>query len=321
MNREELALQIKKKALEVGFSAAGITDALIPEKAAAGLNEYIREKRHGTMDWMQRTQAQRSNPAAYFPQVRSIIMTASNYFRSAEEMRFPAECGDISLYARGRDYHKVIRKRLKILLEFITGLEPDTNGRPFVDSFPIMEKPLAQKAGLGWIARNTTLILKGKGSYYFLGGLLLNLELPADQPFTEDYCGSCHACQEACPTNALLHDRQIDSRRCISYLTIEHSGAIEPSLQKKMQNYVFGCDICQIVCPWNRFSTDTAEKDFFSRFKLEDLKLERLLNLSENEFNRLFEGTPVRRSGYQNFLRNAKIARENLNRQGNKTAD
>ncbi len=305
--------QLKQQAKQLGFTSIGITNAEYLQSASKNLIKYLEEGRHGTMDWLARTEKERADPKAFFPEAKSVLMTAHNYYRADEKMLSSPEAGSISNYARGRDYHKVVRKKLKTLLNWIIQEIPETKGRVFVDSFPIMEKPLAMKAGIGWIAKNTTLIIKGKGSYYFLGGILLNLELPQDEPLTNEFCGKCTRCMQACPTDAITAPFQLDSNRCISYLTIEHHGQIDEIYHSKMGNYIFGCDICQMVCPWNRqFASRTQETDFFSRFSENDLLLARLSSLSKEEFEKMFEGTPVRRAGYENFLRNVQIAKKNI---------
>ncbi|GAB4376561.1 MAG: tRNA epoxyqueuosine(34) reductase QueG [Calditrichia bacterium] len=311
---DTLAELIKKKALELGFETAGITHSEILEQAAADLHQMITEGKHGSMQWLAKTERQRPDPRAFFPDAKSVLMVAHNYYRQKDVRPIPPYSGIISLYARGRDYHKVLRKKLKRLLAEIQEREPTARGRIFVDSFPIMEKPLAVRAGIGWIGKNTTLLLKQKGSFFFLGGIILNLPLPADKPFTENYCGRCNRCQQACPTNALEIPGQLDSRRCISYLTIEHEGAIPEEFHPGMGTHIFGCDICQLVCPWNRFAQDTTETDFFSRFHDSDLKLTLLARLSQKQFERMFEGTPFRRVGYENFKRNVTIAQMNMRR-------
>ncbi len=307
---------IKNKALETGFSAVGITSPEYLKKSAAHLNKFIADGRQGTMNWLAETAESRPDPAAFFPGAESVIMVALNYFRKNEKLLTSPRLGNISLYARGRDYHKVMRKKLKHLLAWIGQREKKTEGRIFVDSFPVMEKPLAARAGLGWIAKNSTLIIKGKGSYFFLGGILLNLPLPFDNPFDQQFCGSCSRCLEACPTSALTEPFQLDARRCLSYLTIEHTGIIDPSFQPAMGNYIFGCDICQLVCPWNiKFAHSTSVKDFNSRFGGQRLLLEHLVKLSREQYEKKFEGTPVRRTGYKRFLRNVEFARKNSERQ------
>ena len=304
--------KIKNLALESGFSAVGIAGTEYLADAARNLQQMVSQKRHGEMDWLAATLKERPDPTAFFPGAKSILMVAYNYYRKEEPFFLPEDCGTISVYARGRDYHKVVRGKLKKLLSHIKELAPNTEGRIFVDSFPIMEKPLAVRAGLGWIGKNTMLIMKSRGSYFFLGGILLNLPLPADQPFSGDFCGSCNRCQQACPTGALTAPYQIDASRCISYLTIEHRSAIDPAFHSAMGNLIFGCDICQMVCPWNRFAQDSTESDFFSRFSANDLLLSRLSSLSKQEFEKMFEGTPVRRAGYERFRRNVEIARKNM---------
>ncbi len=308
---QEIVNQIKEKGKELNFSEIAICDAEPLEDASQLLQTWIGNQFHGTMQWMVRTQTERANPRSYFPQAQSIIVVALNYFRSSEPIQRSAGKGNISIYARGRDYHKVLRKKLKQLLSYIQTWIPEARGRVCVDSFPIMEKPLAVKAGIGWIGKHTNLIIKGKGSYYFLGEILLSEKLPPDEPLTTEYCGTCNRCQVACPTNALDEVFVLDSRKCISYLTIEHEGEIEAELRPGMENWVFGCDICQAVCPWNRFSEDTDEPDFSDRLPEEWFDVNRMSQMTEAEFQQLFEGTPVRRAGYQNFMRNVRIALSN----------
>ncbi|GAB4334756.1 MAG: tRNA epoxyqueuosine(34) reductase QueG [Calditrichia bacterium] len=308
----DLKEKIISKTLELGFEAAGITDAAPLREDGENLQAMVEAGYYGEMHWLAETAVKRSNPAAFFPQAKSVLIAAHGYFRKDEPLQYPPDCGQIALYARGRDYHKVLRNKLKKVLEFIKDLNPAAEGRIFVDSFPIMEKPLAVKAGLGWIGKNTCFIIKKKGSWYHLGGILLNLPLKPDEPLTEDFCGSCHRCMDACPTGALLSAGEMDARRCISYLTIEHHGEITTELVDKMGNLIFGCDICQIVCPWNRKSTDCAEPDLRGRFSTAELKLERLSQLTREEFEQRFAGTPLRRAGYESFTRNLRIAIKNL---------
>lgn len=306
-----LSRQIKSKAIDLGFSAAGISSAEILQEAEKNLKLWLAKGMQGSMDWMTATSEERANPKAFFKEAKSVLMIAQNYFRPEEPSQSPTGSGTISLYARGRDYHKVVRKKLKNLLGWILSVEPSAKGRIFTDSFPVMEKPLAVRAGIGWIGKNSTLILKNKGSYFFLGGILLNLPLPPDKPFEKNFCGSCNRCLHACPTGALFASGKIDARRCISYLTIEHRGKIGAGYQEKIGNHIFGCDICQDVCPWNRFAQKTNESDFFSRFSKTDLKLSFLESLSRQQFEQMFEGTAVRRAGFDRFLQNVRIAKNN----------
>ena len=309
-----LSDEIKKTALKLGFEQVGISSADPLVEAGRQLQEYLNDGRHGSMNWLSETASQRSDPKAFFPEAVAVVITAINYFRKTEESIFSGNTGNISLYARGRDYHRVIRNKLKKLLGWISQQEPQTKGRIFVDSFPLMEKPLAVRAGLGWIAKNTTLILKKKGSFFFLGGILLNLPLPSDPPFSEDYCGECDRCQKACPTQALATPFQIDSRKCLSYLTIEHSGDIEQKYCAPLQNFIFGCDICQLVCPWNqKYGRDCREIDFANRYSSSQLLLENLRKMTAQQYNKMFEGNAVRRLGYERFMRNIEIAWQNFN--------
>jgi len=319
LNTDSLAILIKQKALSLGFNAVGITGPEILDSAREDFRQYILEGRHAGMKWLAESENIRTDPRALFPETQSVIMVAVNYYRKRETAILPPKFGTISIYARGRDYHKVLRNKLKKLQRWLGEAVPESNTRIFVDSFPIMEKPLAMRAGIGWIAKNTTLIIKGKGSYFFLGGLLLNLSLPVDSPLTEDYCGSCQKCQEACPTGALDAPFKIDSNKCISYLTIEHPGSIDPMHHQSMDNLVFGCDICQMICPWNdRFASSTDESDFKNRFRRSELSLKKLVNLSKDQYEKFFEGTPVRRSGYERFRENVRIALNNLKSRSNK---
>ncbi|RMG62609.1 MAG: tRNA epoxyqueuosine(34) reductase QueG [Calditrichaeota bacterium] len=296
------------------FLAAGICDARPLEQAGEHLEAWLEGGLHGSMLWMARTRKQRPDPKAFFPEAQSILVVADNYYRDDEPLERPPDQAGISLYARGRDYHKVLRKKLHRLLKELQALNPAIKGRVCVDSFPLMEKPLAQKAGLGWIGKHTNLIIKGKGSYFFLGEILLSVALPPSQPLTAEYCGTCTRCMEACPTNALEVPYQLDARRCISYLTIEHDGAIAADLSSDMGNWVFGCDICQMVCPWNRFSQPASEADYRNRIPDAFYQLEQLARMSQETFDRVFQGTPVRRAGYHNFMRNVAIARKNARR-------
>jgi epoxyqueuosine reductase len=213
----------------------------------------------------------------------------------------------VSRYALGRDYHKLVRKRLQQLAERIQGVVGPFGHRAFVDSAPVLEKALAQQAGLGWIGKNTLLLNRKAGSWFFLGELFVDLPLPVDEPVTRDHCGSCRACLDICPTGAFAGERLLDARRCISYLTIELKGAIPLELRPLIGNRVFGCDDCQLVCPWNRFARPTGERDFLPRHGLDNSQLAALFRWSEEEFLQRTEGSPLRRAGYQRWLRNLAV--------------
>ncbi len=304
--------KIKEQAKKLGFNTIGITNTAELIKAKDDILTFVNENRHGSMRWLAETAIQRANPRSFFTAAKSVIVVAQNYYRVNEKKILPIEYGNISMYARGRDYHRVLRKKLKKLMNWILAHSPHAKGRIFVDTFPIMEKPLAVKAGLGWIGKNSTLIIKGKGSYYFLGGILLDITLEYDLPYRKNFCGSCNKCQIACPTQAITDAYHLDASRCISYLTIEHRDIIDTSLQNEMGNYIFGCDICQTVCPWNKkYATQTNELDFSNRFSKIDLLIDNLTSLNKGEYLKLFEGTPVRRTGFHRFSRNVMIALKN----------
>ena len=311
----EYALRIKEYAISIGFSAVGITDARPLLEAGTLLDHWLDRSLHGTMAWMSKTRAERRDPRAFFPEARSVIVVALNYYQQLPDPT-PNLTADgqakIARYAVGRDYHKVLKKKLRALSTFIKTFEPNVITRPCVDSFPLMEKPLAQRAGLGWIGKHTNLIIKRKGSFFFLGELLTSLPLVADSPFVHNHCGTCTACQEACPTDALSKPFELNAARCISYLTIEHTGDIDPSLLDSLNRWIFGCDICQEVCPWNRFSTSHSEPDFTSRIPQELYAIERLLAISLEEFDKIFIGTPIKRAGYERFMTSVRAAHRAL---------
>jgi epoxyqueuosine reductase len=307
-----LVKKLKTQALKTGFDSVGITNAFQLKQADLDLQKFIAENRHGTMAWLAETAKQRPKPCSFFPQAKSILIVALNYFPKDIHYIMPKDYSTISIYARGRDYHKVLRKKLKSIFEWLKQQEPKTEGKIFVDSFPIMEKPLAVKAGIGWIGKNSTLLIKNKGSFFFLGGIILNLPLPADPPFKEDFCGNCNRCQTACPTGAITAPYQLDANKCISYLTIEHKGEINPIYHKQIANYIFGCDICQMVCPWNqKYAKETHITDFSNRFTLDNLPISSLLKVSPEEYEKIFEGTPIKRAGINRFFRNIKIIMKN----------
>ncbi len=303
-------MRIQQTGTALGFSALGVCNAEPLDQARRRLDEWLRRRYHGGMDWMERRAAVRTDPRSYFPEAQSIIVAALNYYQPTEHNP-GKDSPAISMYALGRDYHKVFRKKLKTLLAEIRRLMPEARGRVCVDSFPLMEKAAAVKAGLGWIGKHTNLIRKQQGSFFFLGEILLSVELPPDPPFRADHCGSCNRCQTACPTNALDTAYVLDGRRCISYLTIEHRGPIDPELQQGVGEWVFGCDICQQVCPWNRFSKPASEAQFTPRVDPDRQTYHHLLNLDEEGFRELFQGTPVMRAGFEKFRRNVQIAYRN----------
>lgn len=293
-----LAQLIKEQALSLGFVAVGICDATPMVEAGALLDAWLDKGWHGTMQWIVKTRKERRDPKSYFPQARSIIVVALNYY---QEHQVPEAEVSYARYAVGRDYHKVLRTKLTSLGEFIRSHSPEATFRPCVDSFPLMEKPLGVAAGLGWQGKNTNLIIKKHGSYVFLGELLTSVNLPPDKPFLQDHCGTCNRCQTACPTNALQESYTLNASECIAYLTIERKGPLPEELAQLLSGWVFGCDICQEVCPWNKFAKVTKEPDFSSRLKDEHYLIAHLLEMSETDFQKIFEGTPIRRAGFEKF--------------------
>lgn len=300
--------RVKDRAHALGFEAAGIAPA-VPADGFDRLQDWLAHGFAGAMHYMERHADARRHPAAVLPTVRTVVMVALNYLPSAfsEESQAPTSLakGKVARYARGPDYHDVLRAKLNELLAWVQSERPGTQGRGVVDTAPLLERDFARRAGLGWFGKNTMLIHKKLGSYTFLGALLLDLELQADVAFTANHCGTCTACLDACPTHAFAAPGVLDARRCISYLTIELRGPIPTELRAPMGDWIFGCDICQEVCPWNR-KAPTGQ--FPSDPDLETLDLAALLDLTEEAFRRRFKGTALYRTRRRGLLRNAAIA-------------
>jgi len=271
---------------------------------------------HGEMDYMQRHGTMRSRPAELEPNTISVISVRMNYFPPhAEPIKSVlqnSELGLISRYATGRDYHKLIRKRLQKLVDKMQETLGPFGYRVFTDSAPVLEKALAENAGLGWIGKHTNLINKSSGSWFFLGEIYTDLRLPTHEAKPSNHCGSCRACIDICPTQAIVAPYQLDARRCISYLTIELKSAIPVEFRKAIGNHIYGCDDCQLVCPWNRFSRPSDEKDFEVRHGLDAPDLLDLFAWTENEFLTKMEGSAIRRIGYMQWLRNIAVAIGNI---------
>ena len=313
MNATPLTLRIKAEAHRLGFELVGTTEVR-PSENAQFYRHWIAAGRHGDMAYLARTDAvaRRLDPPVHF---KSAVVVGLNYFTG--DNPFAEDAPIIARYARGRDYHKVIKKKLLGLLHFIeaeSGRELPLS-RAYVDTGPVLERELARRAGLGWYGRNTMLINPKRGSYFFIGALLLELELDYDDAFDSDHCGTCSACVDACPTGALLgRDANgapvMDATRCISYLTIEQRGPIPMELRPLIRNRIFGCDICQEVCPWNapKFVQITREQDFASRANQETRKLVDLLSMSEAEWDEFSRGSAIRRAKRSGFLRNVAVA-------------
>jgi len=302
---------VKAEAKAIGFDLCRITrpDAIpqTPERLAAFLGAGY----HGTMAWMAETQARRADPRVLWGDVRSIVLFGLNYGPETDP-RAVLEKPDraaISVYARNRDYHDIIKGRLKeIATRFAARSKQDV--KVFVDTAPVMEKPLAAAAGLGWQGKHTNLVSRDFGSWLFLGSMFTTADLVADEP-EQDRCGSCHACLSSCPTDAFPAPYRIDARRCISYLTIEHKGVIDPALRVRMGNRIYGCDDCLAACPWNKFAAAASEMKLKAREDLNEPAIADLLKLTDGEFRAFFSGSPVKRIGRDRFVRNVLIAAGN----------
>lgn len=304
-----LATLIKQWGAELGFQQVGIADLDISEQAEH-LRDWLAQQYHGEMGYMERHAHLRGDPQALVPGSLRVISVRMDYLpedtRMVQVLQNPQQAY-VSRYALGRDYHKLIRRRLQQLADRIHQHAGTFGYRAFVDSAPVLERAFAEKAGLGWIGKNTMLINKRAGSWFFLGELFTDLPLPLDTQ-AEFHCGTCTACLDVCPTNAFVGPQVLDARKCISYLTIELRSAIPVELRPLIGNRVFGCDDCQLCCPWNKFAAPTKEQDFTPRHRLECAELVELFNWSEAEFLRYTEGSPIRRIGYECWLRNLAVA-------------
>ncbi len=295
---------IKAKARELGFLDCGIAEAGFLKEEARGLEQYLAEERHGDMHYMEGHFDKRSDPTRLVDRARSVISVILNYY---PRRRQRGDTYQISKYAYGRDYHLVMKKMLGQLLAYINQEVAPVNGRAFVDTAPVMDKVWAQKAGLGWIGKNTNLISPRHGSFIFIGELIVDLELPPDTPM-RDYCGNCRKCLDACPTGALTDAWRIDATRCISYLTIENKGDIPEDLAGQYQDWIFGCDVCQDVCPWNRKSRPTSVEAFEPHPDLLNLTRPDWERLSRAHFRELFKKSAVKRTKYEGLMRNIHAA-------------
>ncbi|MCG7910208.1 MAG: tRNA epoxyqueuosine(34) reductase QueG [Candidatus Thiodiazotropha taylori] len=306
----KLSLQIKQWGEELGFDAVGITDTDLSE-AESRLHQWLASGCHGEMDYMAKHGNKRSRPAELEPGTVRVISVRMDYLpepmQDLQRILEDPQKAFISRYALGRDYHKLLRNRLKRLQQKIQQTLPESSNRLYVDSAPVLEKPLAEKAGLGWIGKHTNLLNKRSGSWFFLGEIYSTIPLPIDSP-AENHCGRCQACLEICPTQAITAPYQLDARRCISYLTIELRGAIPEPYRAAMGNRIYGCDDCQQVCPWNRFAQVTGEQDFLARHKLDSSGLIALFEWDEATFLQKTEGSAIRRIGYQRWQRNLAVA-------------
>jgi epoxyqueuosine reductase len=293
-----------------GFDALGVSDLAL-DVDAAHLEAWLGQGRHGEMNYMSKHGTRRTRPAELVPGTVRVLSARMNYWpagaRDAHEALADVDSGYVSRYALGRDYHKVLRNALQGLADDIVGEIGEMGYRVFVDTGPVLEKALARKAGLGWIGKHTNLIARDAGSYFFIGEILTDLPLPVDEPASA-HCGTCSACIPVCPTGAITAPQQLDARRCISYLTIELHGAIPVELRRMLGNRIYGCDDCQLVCPWNKFARAAAHPDFKTRHQLDASRLSELFAWSEAEFLTRTEGSAIRRIGYERWLRNIAVA-------------
>ncbi|WP_189426078.1 tRNA epoxyqueuosine(34) reductase QueG [Devosia pacifica] len=300
--------ELRTRAKALGFDAFGVTDAAARPDLPQKLDAAIAEGWMGEMDWMEATADRRRHPQALWPDARSIIVLGMNYGPDTDPMATleAASCGTISVYARNRDYHDIIKGRLKELAGLLArGSGADV--KVFVDTAPLMEKPLAEAAGIGWQGKHSVVVSRTFGSWLFLGAIVTTAQLPADDPHAES-CGSCRRCLDICPTDAFPAPFRLDARKCLSYLNIEHKGAIPPQFRKPMGNRIYGCDDCLAVCPWNKFASQSREAKLQARADLEAPRLCDLAALDDAAFRAHFAGSPIKRIGHARFLRNVLIA-------------
>jgi epoxyqueuosine reductase len=308
-----LQSRIKQQAHALGFELAGIAPAVEPD-GFAHLQDWLAQGFAGEMDYMTRHSDARGHPQSIMPDVRSVVMVGINYKNQGSGVggQGSGGSGRISSYAGGLDYHDVLRDKLKVLLSWIQEQVPGTRGRAVIDTAPLLERDFARRAGLGWFGKNTMLLHKKLGSYFFLGALLLDLALPADEPFSTSHCGTCTRCLDACPTDAFVGPYQLDARRCISYLTIELRGSVPEELRGPMGDWIFGCDVCQDVCPWNRKAPLGDEASLLPGVTGSQVDLLELMGLNEEEFRERYRHTPIWRARRAGLLRNAAIALGNV---------
>ena len=306
MSPKELTHYIKQEALRLGFDKVGIAPAARLDEEAAHLEQWLARGYHGSMEWMAKKFEKRVDPTLILPDAKSVIAVALNYYTPVHHSDNEL-AGKISRYAWGDDYHDIMSIRLEELLDSVKAMEPSAAGKAYVDTGPVMDKVWAQRAGIGWLGKHTNVITQEFGSWLFLGEIILNLELEYDSPAT-DHCGECTLCIEACPTQAIAEPYVVDSNRCISYLTIEHRGEIAQELGEELNRWIYGCDICQDVCPWNqKFSTPTSVGEFYPREHNRAPKLEEVAAMTSEEFRARYRKSPVKRTKHAGLTRNASV--------------
>ncbi|MDQ8005432.1 MAG: tRNA epoxyqueuosine(34) reductase QueG [Pedobacter sp.] len=293
---------IKQEALRLGFMSCGIAKADFLEDEAPRLESWLKNNHHGEMGYMENYFDKRLDPRLLVEGSKSIVSLTLNYY--TEEKQVDLDAPKISKYAYGTDYHSVIKEKMQSLMAFIRENIGEVDGRCFVDSAPVMDKAWAQKAGLGWRGKNSNLISKQAGSFFFLAELIIDLDLEYDNPFPTDHCGSCTRCIDACPTDAIVAPYTVDGSRCISYLTIELKNEIPTEFKGKMDDWMFGCDVCQDVCPWNRFATQHQEENFSPKENLLGLTKSELVDMTDEVFKKVFKNSPVKRTKFNGLKRN-----------------
>ncbi len=304
MFAEKNTALIKSEALRLGFNSCGIAIATQLDDDARRLEQWLRKGHQSGMQYMERNFDLRIDPRKLVPGAKSVITLLLNYFPSEQQQQ---QAPKIAKYAWGADYHFVIKDKLNELLDFIKQNIGDVNGRGFVDSAPVLERAWATKSGLGWVGKNGNLLTKHSGSFFFIATLITDLDLVPDAPFATDHCGTCTRCLDACPTQAIVSPTEIDANKCISYLTIELKDALIPSeFHSKMEGWMFGCDICQDVCPWNRFSKPHTEPSFTPIPEILNLSLKEWESITEETFNKTFKNSPLKRSKWKGIQRNIK---------------
>jgi epoxyqueuosine reductase len=311
MIKSELKSELMKQARLEGFDLVGITEAQLPSLNKVAFAEFLEKNWHGDMLWMEEKKQRRESPTHLWPEAKSIIMLAMNY--GPEQNPLPelkkTKNGVISCYAKGKDYHDIVKKKLKNLARWFVA-ETGAEVKVFVDTAPVMEKPLAMQAGIGWQGKHTNMVSQDLGSWTFLGAIFTTQELESDDR-EKDHCGSCRKCLDICPTNAFPKPYKLEAKKCISYLTIEHQGMIERELRSKMGNRIYGCDDCLAICPWNKFAQTAQEARFLARDEIDNPPLKELLKLDDESFRTKFAGTPIKRTGRNRFIRNCLIAAGN----------
>ena len=313
---DDLLERLREHALAEGFSGFGICSPDAIPEAADRLRAYVEGGYHGDMEWMAKRQHWRGDPSELWPEARSVIMLTENYGPADDPLRLleMKDRGNISVYARNRDYHDLVKKRLKRVGRWLLE-QAGGDIKVFVDTAPVMEKPLGAAAGLGWQGKHSNLVSRDQGSWFFLGAIFTTLDFTKNAR-EDDHCGSCQKCLDICPTNAFVGPYKLDARKCISYLTIEYAGAIDEAMRPMLGNRIYGCDDCLAVCPWNKFASVSKDANYWARVELQCPKLAHLVALDDASFREVFSGSPIKRIGRNRFVRNVLYAIGNSNEVG-----